>query len=600
MPEIEFELERAGRLLNELGVAYFVLGVDPFEIIHVSPGAVAIAGVRAEGALEDAVPLVVHPDDQARVFTCLARVVPSGLSESASYRLIRQDGSVRSVSAQLKGARLPDGRQVVVGTLTDLTEQLASEHERHAHEQTRRRMQGLVEGIPDAAVVLDERLRLVAVNRTAADTIGVDPTTLIGQSLPEQVAPAEVVSVIREAFRSEQAMSRVLRSVLTNRRYDVTLFPSAGVVTVIARDIEDRLQEQERFRTIVETQQEAVSVSAPDTTLRYANGALLRMVGHASIVGTRWINHVPVGERDRILTHLRSLSPASPTKTIEYEQETPAGRRMFQWCDTMLFDDNGVAREHVAIGRDVTDERARVAEQNADLMERVLLLRELHHGVKNNLQIVASMVRLRLDVLDDTAAIAVGREVEERVRVMGLIHDLLHDAADPGRLDVNHLFSKLVHLIQQVHGRPDVHVTTTTRLAPLPVDRAMSLSRAVHELLCNALKHAFPAVNGAHENHDSHHIDHARHVEGDGDCDCGCARPHRVSVTLDAEGETLILEVEDNGRGLPDERPPQSGRRSWGLQIIESIAQQQGGTFNVGSGVGGRGVRARLSLPGSG
>jgi PAS domain S-box-containing protein len=578
--------------LDDLDVAFYVIDVSTSELLHVSAAAARIAGTApGSGPLEMAMAGVIHEDDRPRVFACVAGLLEGGPPVASQYRVLRTDGSVRVVAARTVRAQLPDGRDVIIGQLTDLTDHLESERERLGHELTKRRLEALIDGIADAAIVLDRDFRVMAMNQAASRATMLHRSMLLGQRAPDVVPMApDIITAVNEVFASGQSRTVVYRSLGSRRRLEVTVAPLEGMVALMARDIEDALREQERFRTIVETQQEAVCVAAPDTTVRYANSALLRMVGDRGAIGVRWIDHIPADERERLLAHLQSLSPECPTRTIEYEQHTPFGRRVFQWCDTMIFNELGVAQELIGVGRDVTEARARIAEQNAALMERELLLRELHHGVKNNLQIVTSMVRLRLDALNDPRAIAIGREIEERVRVMGLIHDLLNAAADPGLVDVNHLLTELVHLILQVHGRPDVHVVTSARVLPLRVDRAMNVSRAVHELLCNALKHAFPAS----DSHGSGHID------GDGMCACGCVLPHRVSITLNAEGEAVVLEVEDNGRGLPLKSRGQKGRRSWGLQIIDSIAQQQGGTFSVGSGADGRGVRARLTLPDGG
>lgn len=578
--------------LDDLDVAFYVIDVSTSELLHVSAAAARIAGTApGSGPLEMAMAGVIHEDDRPGVFACVAGLLEGGPPVSSQYRVFRTDGSVRVVAARTGRARLPDGRDVIIGQLTDLTDHLESERERLGHELTKRRLEALIDGIADAAAVLDRDFRVVAMNQAAVRASLLEKSKVMGHLAPDVVPLASgVIEAINEVFSSGQSRTVVYRSLISRRRLEVTVAPLEGMVALMSRDVEDALREQERFRTIVETQQEAVCVAAPDTTLRYANGALLRMVG-GGVIGVRWIDHIPASERDRMVAHLQSLSPACPTKTIEYQQDTPDGRRVFQWCDTMIFNELGVAQELIGVGRDVTDERTRVVEQNAALMERELMLRELHHGVKNNLQIVASIVRLRLDALNDPVAIAIGREIEERVRVMGLIHDVLNAAKDPGLVDIDHLLTELIRLILQVHGRRDVHVTTTARLLRLRMDRALSVSRAVHELVCNALKHAFPAASDGH-GHD--------HTDGDGACSCGCVLPHRVSVTLDADGDAVVLEVEDNGRGLPEVRQSPSGRRSWGLQIIDSIAQQQGGTFAVGSGAGGRGVRARLTLPGSG
>jgi len=207
------------------------------------------------------------------------------------------------------------------------------------------------------------------------------------------------------------------------------------------------------------------------------------------------------------------------------------------------------------------------------LASKETLLNEIHHRVKNNLQIVGSLLLLKAHNFAEPAARQAVDDTLNRIHAMGLIHEMLyressgHDAIDFGEY-VKALTDHLVFAYGET-GRIAATVDNATgpAKAMVPLEMAVPLGIAVAEALTNAIKHAFPA-----------------------------GRTGRVTVALSRQGAELAVLVEDDGKGLP---PPNGASHNpgAGLTLIRGLMAQVGGTLEVGaSAQGGASLAMRLAL----
>jgi two-component sensor histidine kinase/sensor domain CHASE-containing protein len=214
----------------------------------------------------------------------------------------------------------------------------------------------------------------------------------------------------------------------------------------------------------------------------------------------------------------------------------------------------------------------------ASLAEKDLLLREIHHRVKNNLQVVSSLLSLQAAGLSDAKALAAVRESQGRIRSMALIHELLY--RDEGSLDLSRIdfLDYLVHLADYLadlhHVVPDkVRISVSGEAIWLDADRATDCGLIASELISNALLHAFPG-------------------EAKG----------RVEIVLRRDGpKSVILEVADDGAGLPSGSAGEAGAYgdagsgATGLRLVHLIAEQMDASLGFSPTQGG-GCTARLAF----
>jgi PAS domain S-box-containing protein len=201
---------------------------------------------------------------------------------------------------------------------------------------------------------------------------------------------------------------------------------------------------------------------------------------------------------------------------------------------------------------DITEQK-RVAEVlRRAVDEKEVLLKEVHHRVKNNLQIISSLLSLQADALNDPRDHALFKESEGRVRSMALIHERLYKSADLARVDFRDYVDSLVTSLFLSYQRPGVTPVLEVCEVHLPLDTAIPCGLIINELVSNALKHAFPGN-----------------------------RSGRVTVGMREMGDGVLqLDIRDDGIGLHEDIDPDTSK-TLGLNLVSILTRQLQGTLNV-------------------
>jgi two-component sensor histidine kinase len=185
----------------------------------------------------------------------------------------------------------------------------------------------------------------------------------------------------------------------------------------------------------------------------------------------------------------------------------------------------------------------------ASLKEKETLLLEIHHRVKNNLQVIASLVTLQSSVVQDPSALQALRETQSRIRAMSLIHAKLYQSRNMAEVDFGAFVRDLGVVLLRAYLADPSRVTLEVRRSGLrlPMDSVTPCGLIVNELLVNCVRHAFP----------------------DG-------RPGRVRVDIALENGLYRLRVADNGVGFPAHLDFRN-TASLGLQLVNLLAEQLNG-----------------------
>jgi two-component sensor histidine kinase len=196
----------------------------------------------------------------------------------------------------------------------------------------------------------------------------------------------------------------------------------------------------------------------------------------------------------------------------------------------------------------------------ASLQEKEVLMQEIHHRVKNNLQVISSLINLQADTLNQPALRRSLDDVRDRIHTMALVHEKLYQSSDLARLNFAEYAASLLDYLWRAHGAPAarVRLTLATQPVTLPVGAAVSCGLILNELATNALKHAFPD---------------------------GSEGEVTVGLAEDPANNRICLQVRDNGVGLPAGLNWRESR-SLGLRLVQLLASQIEGTVEVGPGPG--------------
>lgn len=198
--------------------------------------------------------------------------------------------------------------------------------------------------------------------------------------------------------------------------------------------------------------------------------------------------------------------------------------------------------------------------EQAALREKDVLLREIHHRVKNNLQMLSSLMRLQSRTVEDDHTRGILRESEARIRSMGLIHERLYQSEHLSSIHMpDYLGTLTAELLSMAGGPPGTRPRLQLGVAaiPLDIDTALPCGLIVTELVQNSLKYAFPGPAAAAAGH--------------------------IAVSLGRDGQgSLSLVVMDDGVGLPPGFDPLACR-SLGMRLVKMLADQLHGQMSLRS-----------------
>lgn len=212
---------------------------------------------------------------------------------------------------------------------------------------------------------------------------------------------------------------------------------------------------------------------------------------------------------------------------------------------------------------DITERKRAQERIEKALEEKTVLLNELHHRVKNNLQMISSLLNLQASNSDDPRLRDVLNECQNRVKAMGLTHQLLYEHKDFSRVDLGEYLSRLSQLLLSAYRARSGRITLRVVLPPerryIGLDKAIPCGLAVNELVTNSFKHAFPDE-----------------------------RLGEITVALEptVAGEILLV-VSDNGVGLPAGFDI-AAVKSLGLRLLPLLAEQMHGRMEFVRGPGSR------------
>ncbi|MCJ7679842.1 MAG: PAS domain S-box protein, partial [Candidatus Aminicenantes bacterium] len=209
--------------------------------------------------------------------------------------------------------------------------------------------------------------------------------------------------------------------------------------------------------------------------------------------------------------------------------------------------------------RDITKRKKNEDILNRSLKEKVVLLKEIHHRVKNNMQIISSLLRLKASSLSEKGVEKIFQESQDQIRSMALVHEQLYESKDLSRIDFARYVQKLVNNLQSSYeGMAAVEIVLALESIKIDVNRAIPCGLILNELVTNAYEHAFPEGRG------------------------------RLIVGLNRTPDGMIhMEVSDDGRGLP-ENLDLNTISSLGLTLVRDLTLQLDGRFDFSSGEGSR------------
>lgn len=520
----------------------------------------------------------VHPEDLARVEASEQQALTAGAS-TVSFRLVRADGEIRHVVTDARLERDPEGCPVrLLGSVQDMTERVVAE-------ARCRRQSGLLDYIfehsLDPMALMDREFRFLRVTESYARSCGRPVEALLGRGHFELFPSDFEADAVR--VRETRLPYHVLARPFTFPDHpewgltfwDVGLIPvldpegqvealllTLKDVTAGVRHSQEISEARDLLRTVLDSSPDWIFATCADGRLLLVNQAFADGVGRRpeGLLGQ------PVGEvlpPEFVRLDPCALQGQTFRRAVSLDTLCQGEPRVMDAYTRPLRNSRGEPYGVLTYARDITEAHHAHAQLRAGLHERETLLREIHHRVKNNLQVVSSLVQVharRVSSSEDRAALL---DLRTRLSAMRLVHERLVHAPNLAEVPVAAFLSTLITEVRSsCPPPPGVRVEASLADIAVPADVALPMGMIVTELLSNAFTHAFPGR---------------------------CAGHVRVEVRPAPErGVDLI--VRDDGVGCSASAP---GVQGFGSELVHALVDQLDGTMERGPGPGTH-VRVRI------
>jgi PAS domain S-box-containing protein len=259
------------------------------------------------------------------------------------------------------------------------------------------------------------------------------------------------------------------------------------------------------------------------------------------------------GEFFKKVMDLYSLPDAVSFDIIEFND----GRLIERYSQPQRISGHGVGR--VWSFRDVTERKLNEMIASASLREKETLLKEIHHRVKNNLQVVSSLLNLESAFIKDKDDLAIFKDSRSRVRSMAIVHEILYKTNDISTIDFKSYIASLSDNIGTTYKTEGTKVTRRLDLEDhinVSIDSAIPSGLLINEILTNSYKYAFKGM-----------------PEGE------------IKITLRNTDGRIHLEISDNGIGLPDNYGIDTSS-TLGFQLIKALVNQLEGDITIERNIG--------------
>jgi PAS domain S-box-containing protein len=536
----------------------------------------------------------VHPDDRERLKKEVAKAIEENVPYEAEHRIIRPDGTERIVKEHAVVRQNNDGKpECIMGAVQDITDFKKSLEERNKLfsdlQQETKTLRTIITSVPDEIWVFDREGELLFVNPAVINGLGFDDTdnfkieTFLSKldirTLDGTVREPNT-SVLKQSLKGETVSGDEMVRHLKTGEFRYRHYHSAPMkdskgdvfgVVIVVNDITERRKTEEKIKELLILSQRrsaelnTIIESIPDALfigtkagMTHVNKKGLELFGEETLesmkerigelaikFNVRWPD---TGEplREEELQFARALSGETITEEV-LATNLKTGKDIYLRVAAAPVIENGEVIAAVAVDSDITEMKIKEETIKASLSEKEVLLKELYHRTKNNMQVISSLLGLKAADVDDEKTTAILEDMKNRIQAIALVHQKLYQSKNLSRVNVREYITDLIDLLKASHLVNQTRIKFKLELDEISVliDTAVPCGLIINELISNSLKYAFPDKK-------------------DG----------TISIRFKRiEGDLIELQVSDNGIGLRSSDI--EGRYNLGLKLFHIIAEDQ-------------------------
>lgn len=440
--------------------------------------------------------------------------------------------------------------------------------------RTEKFTKSIIDSSLDMIVATDIDYNINEFNKAAEQTFGYSREELLGKHISILYSDKNEFKKVRERIdkegkvaldvvnrRKDRSLFISLLSASSLRNEDGEVIGAMGVsrdITVTKKAEEELRLSEERHRAIYDQAYIGIARIAKMGRFLLVNQRLSDMMGYSPEELYRKTFYELVLEEE-VESSLQDWDDLLSGKINNFSKEQTYVRsdgRLISANVTvsLVRDANDTPNYFVAVFEDITEWKENDRKLKDSLREKEVLLKEVHHRVKNNMQVISSILNLQSSYIDDEKALAILRESQDRIKSMSFVHESLYQSDTLSEVNFAEYIRNIATNLYHSYGRPQGGISLDFHLEPvfINLDTSIPCCLVINELVSNALKYAF---EGREKGRIGIHL-----------------------TRLNDNGLTLI--VEDDGVGLPKDFDVDTAD-SLGLQLVTTLATQVSGTLTV-------------------
>jgi len=362
-----------------------------------------------------------------------------------------------------------------------------------------------------------------------------------------------IVFIIYYGYRIKKRSTLLLQELVTERTHELQ-----QKINELEQTEKALRESEEKYRLLAEQSgQMTYDYDISEGQIKWS-GDILAITGYTpdefqKVDIKAWEKHIHPDDRKKALELLDKAIDKCSHYQVEYRFKHKNGNYLsIEDNGIFLADINGKAAKMLGIMKDITERKRAEEKIKTSLREKEVMLREIHHRVKNNMQIIISLLRLQSTNTKNKKMQEAFKESQNRIHSMSLIHEKLYQSKDLARIDFAYYIRGLiVHLFQSYRVDTNlISLKTYVEDIYLDINRAIPCGLIINELVTNSIKHAFPG---------------------------GKKGEISVRLHLNKQGK-IALVVSDNGVGFPEDIDFLN-IKSLGMQLVNDLTQQLEGTI---------------------
>jgi PAS domain S-box-containing protein len=557
------ESEERFRVLSDASlVGVYMLQDKRFK--YVNPRLCEMSGYSQRELLDNLDPFeLIHAEDRRKVER-LRELWFLGEIDSFEIDLKAHIREQNLLYVKVYGSKIElADKPALIGVIVDQTRQVEATEKYKSSVDSYR---ALFDSIGDSIYIVNRKGQFIEVNKTALETFGFSRNEIIGKTPDQLSAPGKVnISEINKRYKlALNGESQRFR--WWGRKKNGEIFPndihlSPGTyfgeeaVIAISHDMTEQFEQQKELRHNEELFRQLFQNAPVGIALLDEHKEILMVnQGFEEIFGYRY-NEIKGLSIDLVIVPDDKLDEARnlSASTKPFEVSSVRRRNDGKLVDVLIYgvpvvvEGNTIAIYGIYV--DITDRKEAERQVRQSLNEKEVLLSEIHHRVKNNLAVITGLLELQSHKTENETASKALKDSQLRINSMALIHEKLYQNETLSRIDFDLYVKELSEAIQKSHMDEITRVKLTfeTENIQFAITQAIPCGLLLNEIVTNSFKHAF--------------------------LDKPVSDPEIRIVLKNLEGEKVLLEISDNGSGLPNNFE-ELGKESLGLTLVKTLSRQ--------------------------